>query len=391
MNSRKKEQKILIFDTTLRDGEQAPGASMNVQEKVEIAKCLEKLRVDTIEAGFPAASLGEELSVTKISECIKDASVAALCRAKKSDIEKALNSLKKAKSPKIHTFIATSPLHIKHKLKINEKKVLELIDDSVSYANKYCDSVEWSSEDATRSNREFLYKCIEKAIKKGAKTITLADTVGFYLPTEIKGLIYDIKNNVINIDKAVLSIHCHDDLGMSVANSISAIEAGVVQVHCTINGIGERAGNAALEEVVMAIQTKKEVLKKTTAIKTNYLSKISKLVSKITKFNIPSNKAVVGKNAFAHESGIHQHGVIINNATYEIMNPKNIGLKASSIVFGKHSGRHAFRKKIKDLGLIIEEKYFDNLFFEFKKLADTKKKISNKDIKTLVFEKNLCK
>lgn len=386
---RKIKNKILIFDTTLRDGEQAPGASMSMEEKLQIAQILELLKVDTIEAGFPAASEGDALSVEKIANTVKNTTIAALCRAKKDDIDKAVKMLVKANSPKIHTFISTSSLHIKYKLRTDKKSVLQMVADSVSYSRRYCDNVEWSSEDATRSDLDFLYKCIETAIEKGAKTITIADTVGYFLPTEVKMLVKNIKNNVSNIDKALLSVHCHDDLGMSVANSISAIESGVQQVHCTINGIGERAGNAALEEIVMAIETKKNILKKNTGIETNYLAKASKLVSKITKFAVPANKAVVGKNAFAHESGIHQHGVIINNKTYEIMDPKKIGLKKSIIVFGKHSGRHALREKIKDLGIIIEEKKFDNLFSDFKKLADKKKIISDSDIKALAFTKKI--
>jgi 2-isopropylmalate synthase len=386
---RKIKNKILIFDTTLRDGEQAPGASMSMEEKLQIAQILELLKVDTIEAGFPAASEGDALSVKKIANTVKNTTIAALCRAKKDDIDKAVKMLVKANSPKIHTFISTSSLHIKYKLRADKKSVLQMVADSVSYSRRYCDNVEWSSEDATRSDLDFLYKCIETAIEKGAKTITIADTVGYFLPTEVKMLVKNIKNNVSNIDKALLSVHCHDDLGMSVANSISAIESGVQQVHCTINGIGERAGNAALEEIVMAIETKKNILKKNTGIETNYLAKASKLVSKITKFAVPANKAVVGKNAFAHESGIHQHGVIINNKTYEIMDPKKIGLKKSIIVFGKHSGRHALREKIKDLGIIIEEKKFDNLFSDFKKLADKKKIISDSDIKALAFTKKI--
>ena len=386
---RKIKNKILIFDTTLRDGEQAPGASMSMEEKLQIAQILELLKVDTIEAGFPAASEGDALSVKKIANTLKNTTIAALCRAKKDDIDKAVKMLVKANSPKIHTFISTSSLHIKYKLRTDKKSVLQMVADSVSYSRRYCDNVEWSSEDATRSDLDFLYKCIETAIEKGAKTITIADTVGYFLPTEVKMLVKNIKNNVSNIDKALLSVHCHDDLGMSVANSISAIESGVQQVHCTINGIGERAGNAALEEIVMAIETKKNILKKNTGIETNYLAKASKLVSKITKFAVPANKAVVGKNAFAHESGIHQHGVIINNKTYEIMDPKKIGLKKSIIVFGKHSGRHALREKIKDLGIIIEEKKFDNLFSDFKKLADKKKIISDSDIKALAFTKKI--
>ena len=386
---RKIKNKILIFDTTLRDGEQAPGASMSMEEKLQIAQILELLKVDTIEAGFPAASEGDALSVEKIANTVKNTTIAALCRAKKDDIDKAVQMLVKANSPKIHTFISTSSLHIKYKLRTDKKSVLQMVADSVSYSRRYCDNVEWSSEDATRSDLDFLYKCIETAIEKGAKTITIADTVGYFLPTEVKMLVKNIKNNVSNIDKALLSVHCHDDLGMSVANSISAIESGIQQVHCTINGIGERAGNAALEEIVMAIETKKNILKKNTGIETNYLAKASKLVSKITKFAVPANKAVVGKNAFAHESGIHQHGVIINNKTYEIMDPKKIGLKKSIIVFGKHSGRHALREKIKDLGIIIEEKKFDNLFSDFKKLADKKKIISDSDIKALAFTKKI--
>ena len=378
------DNKILIFDTTLRDGEQAPGASMTVKEKIKIAKVLDDMNVDIIEGGFPIASKGDFEAVKKISKCVKNSTVAALARSKKEDLDKCVESLKDAKSPKIHTFISTSPLHMKYKLKMSPDQVHESIVESVRYARKFCDNVEWSSEDGTRSDIDFLCRCFESAINEGATTVTIADTVGFTLPSEFSKLIYKIREKVPNIDKAIFSVHCHDDLGLSVANSLAAIEAGAKQIHCTINGIGERAGNAALEEIVMAIETRNDVLPFKTNIKTELLSKASKLVSEITNFSVPENKAVVGKNAFAHESGIHQHGVIMHSATYEIMDPAKVGAVESELIIGKHSGRHALRKKITGLGFQLDKESFEKLFNSLKDTADVKKKISEKDIRLAV-------
>ncbi len=379
-----KREKIIIFDTTLRDGEQAPGASMNIEEKLLIAKQLEKMGVDVIEAGFPAASDGDFLAVTEISKNIKSSFVCALARAKKNDIEKAAAAIKLSKKPKIHTFIATSPIHMQFKLKMNQQEILSAITDSVRLARNFCCDVDWSPEDATRSEMDFLFKAIETAINAGANTINIPDTVGYTTPEEYYDLITNIKNNVSNIDKAIISTHCHNDLGLAVANSLSAIKAGARQVECTINGIGERAGNAALEEIVMAIKTRQDFYHIDTNIDTKMISRISKLVSNITGFPIQYNKAIVGANAFAHESGIHQDGMLKNRNTYEIMTPATIGLDKSSLILGKHSGRAAFIDHLKAIGYELNEEMLEQTFKKFKDLADRKKDIADDDIIALV-------
>jgi len=379
-----KKEKIIIFDTTLRDGEQAPGATMNLEEKLVIAKLLEKMRVDVIEAGFPAASDGDFEAVNQIAKVIKESTICGLARAKKSDIAKTAEAIKPAAKPRIHTFIATSPIHMQFKLRMDQKQVLEAINESVSYAKSFCDDIDWSAEDATRSEHDFLFKAIETAIKAGATTINIPDTVGYTTPEEYYELIRAIKNNVSNIDKAVISTHCHNDLGLAVANSLAAMRAGARQIECTINGIGERAGNAALEEVVMAIKTRSDFYHIETNIDTTLITRASKLVSKITGFPVQYNKAIVGANAFAHESGIHQDGMLKNRNTYEIMTPDSIGLDKSSLVLGKHSGRAAFRDKMKEIGYELGDNMLEIVFARFKELADKKKDIMDEDIIALV-------
>ena len=335
-------EKIYIFDTTLRDGEQSPGASMNLEEKIQIAEILADMKVDIIEAGFPIASNGDFEAVSEISKNIKGSTICGLARAKIGDIERAWDAVRHAESPRIHTFIATSPIHMKYKLRKNESEVLEAIKNTVSYASNLCPNIEWSCEDGGRSNLDFLYRCIELAISCGATTINIPDTVGFTVPSEFGSIFKSVKNNVTNIDKAILSSHTHNDLGLAVANSIAAIQEGARQVECTINGLGERAGNAALEEVVMALKVKKALIPFHTDIKTESITKISRLVSSITGFSVQPNKAIVGANAFAHEAGIHQDGMLKNAETYEIMSPETIGLSQSSLVLGKQSHHHYF-------------------------------------------------
>ncbi len=378
------KEKVIIFDTTLRDGEQAPGATMNIEEKLLIAKTLEKMGVDVIEAGFPIASNGDFEAVNKIAKTIKNSTVCGLARAKKADIERAAEAVKPAPRSRIHTFLATSPIHMQFKLKMDEVQVLSAITESVSLARNFVSEVDWSPEDATRSNRDFLFKAIETAIKAGASTINIPDTVGYTTPEEYYDLILGIKNNVSNIDKAVISTHCHNDLGLAVANSLSAMRAGARQIECTINGIGERAGNAALEEVVMAIKTRPEFYGVETGIDTTMITRISKLVSSITGFQVQYNKAIVGANAFAHESGIHQDGMLKNRQTYEIMTPESVGLEKTSLVLGKLSGRAAFKDRLKEIGYDLSDETLDNAFKKFKELADKKKEIQDEDIVALV-------
>ena len=315
--------RVYIFDTTLRDGEQSPGATMNLDEKMQIAQLLEEMQVDIIEAGFPIASNGDFEAVSEISKNIKNSTIAGLARAKLADIDRAWEAVKHAKSPRIHTFIATSPIHMKYKLMKTEEEVLESIKHTVTHARNLCDNIEWSCEDGGRSNLEFLYKCIELAISSGASTINIPDTVGFTLPSEFGSIFKSVKNNVPNIDKAILSTHTHNDLGLAVANSIAAIQEGARQVECTINGLGERAGNAALEEVVMTLKVKKDLIPFHTNVKSEYITKASRLVSSITGFSVQPNKAIVGANAFAHEAGIHQDGMLKNAETYEMRSLKN--------------------------------------------------------------------
>ncbi|MDC0194695.1 2-isopropylmalate synthase [Alphaproteobacteria bacterium] len=380
-------EKIYIFDTTLRDGEQSPGASMNLEEKVQIAEILAEMKVDIIEAGFPIASNGDFEAVSEISKNIKGSTIAGLARAKIADIDRAWEAVRYADSPRIHTFIATSPIHMKYKLMKSESEVLDSIKQTVTYARNLCSNVEWSCEDGGRSNLDFLYRCIELAISCGASTINIPDTVGYTLPSEFGSIFRYVRNNVPNIDKAILSTHTHNDLGLAVANSIAAIQEGARQVECTINGLGERAGNAALEEVVMTLKVKKDLIPFHTDIKTESITKVSRLVSSITGFSVQPNKAIVGANAFAHEAGIHQDGMLKNAETYEIMTPETVGLTQSSLVLGKHSGKHAFSQKLKELGYELGDNALMELFGRFKDLADRKKEIFDEDLIALVSDR----
>ncbi|MEY8763097.1 MULTISPECIES: 2-isopropylmalate synthase [Clostridium] len=379
-----KNNKIYIFDTTLRDGEQTPRVSLNMNDKLNIARQLEKLNVDVIEAGFPAASNGDFEAVEAVAREIRSPYIVALARALKGDIESAWNAIKDAEKPRIHVFIATSDLHMKYKLKMKPEEVLKRTVDMVKYAKSLCPSVEFSPEDATRTRPEFLYQVLEAAIDAGADIVNIPDTVGYSMPQQFGTFIGKIKDNVSNIDRAVISVHCHDDLGMAVANSLAAVENGARQVECAMNGLGERAGNAALEEVVMAIKTRSDIFSCSTEIVTEELTRTSKLVSHITGMQVQNNKAVVGANAFAHESGIHQHGVLNCRETYEIMTPESVGLKKSFIVLGKHSGRHAFVKRLEELGYKnLNQDKINQIFEEFKDLADKKKTVSDEDIESL--------
>lgn len=381
-------EKVYIFDTTLRDGEQAPGFSMTVEEKVKMALQLEKLGVDVIEAGFAAASEGDFEAVKRVAQEIKNAKVCSLARALQSDIEKAGEALSYTENRRIHTFIATSPIHMQYKLKMQPEDVLNRAVEAIKYALKFTDDVEFSAEDAFRSEREFLYRVFEAVIKAGAKTINVPDTVGYAIPEEFGKLIADIKNNVPNIDKAIISVHCHNDLGLAVANSLSAVKNGARQVHATVNGIGERAGNAAVEEVVMALKVRHDYFNGLyTTINTKEIYKTSRLLCRITGSFVQPNKAVVGDNAFAHEAGIHQHGILAHRETYEIMRAEDVGVPASKIILGKHSGRHAFKTRLNELGYTnLSESDIDNLFLKFKKLADKKKEVFDEDIEALILD-----
>ena len=378
------KNRVIIFDTTLRDGEQSPGCSMTLNEKLRIAEALEKLGVDVIEAGFAIASNGDFNAVQQISTLMKETIVCSLARASIKDIDRAWEALKGARRPRIHTFISTSALHMKHKLQMSPEMVLGKIEESVSYARNLCDDVEWSCEDGTRTDEDYLYRSIEIAIKSGATTINVPDTVGYTTPEEYTRMMLKIIEHVPNSDKAIFSTHCHNDLGLAVANSIAAVAGGARQIECTINGIGERAGNAALEEVVMAFRTRQDVLPYTTGIITENITKTSHLVSSVTGLNVQHNKAIVGANAFAHESGIHQDGMLKNAETYEIMTPASVGLGKSTLVMGKHSGRHAFSEKLKELGYVLGNNEFLSAFEQFKDLADAKKVIYDEDIISIV-------
>ncbi len=384
MNRPRNSNQVLIFDTTLRDGEQSPGASMNLEEKLRIAAILEELGVDIIEAGFPIASNGDFEAVREVARAVKTSAVAGLARAARKDIDRAWEALGAAASPRIHTFISTSPLHMKFKLQMEPEQVHQAIADSVSYARKLCGDVEWSPEDGSRSEHDFLCRCVETAIKSGAGTINIPDTVGYAVPEEFAALIAMLMNRVPNIDKAVISVHCHNDLGLAVANSLAAVGAGARQIECTINGLGERAGNAALEEVVMALKTRADAMPFTTGINTEVITRASRLVSTITGFPVQPNKAIVGANAFAHESGIHQDGMLKHAGTYEIMTPESVGLNRSTLVMGKHSGRHAFREKLKELGFSLGDNALEDAFRRFKDLADKKKEVYDEDLVALV-------
>jgi 2-isopropylmalate synthase len=378
------KNRVRIFDTTLRDGEQSPGCSMNLDEKLRVATTLEEMGVDIIEAGFPIASNGDFEAVREVARALKTATVCGLARAARKDIDRAWEALKQAKHPRIHTFISTSPLHMKFKLQMEPTAVHQAVIDSITHARNLCDDVEWSPEDGSRTEHDFLCRCVESAIKAGARTINIPDTVGYAVPEEFAALIRMLVDRVPNIDKAIISVHCHNDLGLGVANSLAAVGAGARQIECTINGIGERAGNAALEEIVMALRTRHDAMPYTTGVKTEHIMRVSRLVSTITGFTVQPNKAIVGANAFAHESGIHQDGVLKNAATYEIMTPESVGLNRSTLVMGKHSGRHAFKSKLKELGFELGDNAIEDAFKRFKDLADRKKEIFDEDITALV-------
>jgi 2-isopropylmalate synthase len=378
------DDRIIIFDTTLRDGEQSPGASMTVEEKLKIAEALEQMGVDVIEAGFAIASKGDFKAVNEVAKMVKESVVCSLSRAQFPDIDRAAEALEPAARKRIHTFIATSPLHMRVKLQMTPDQVHEAVIASVTRARGYTDDVEWSCEDGSRSEHDFLCRCIESAIDAGATTINIPDTVGYAYPEEFGDLIRMIKNRVPNIDKAVLSVHCHNDLGLGVANSLRAIEAGARQIECTINGIGERAGNAAMEEIVMAIKTRPDMVPVPTRIVTQHITRVSRLVSAITGFAVQPNKAIVGANAFQHEAGIHQDGMLKDAGTYEIMRPEDVGLVRSNLVMGKHSGRHAFKKKLEELGYELGDNALADAFARFKALADKKKEIFDEDLVALV-------
>ncbi|MGB1107568.1 MAG: 2-isopropylmalate synthase [Parvibaculales bacterium] len=378
------QDRVYIFDTTLRDGEQSPGASMTLEEKLQIAELLDAMGVDVIEAGFPIASNGDFESVSEVAKLMKNAQVCGLARAGAKDIDRAADAVKHAKNPRIHTFISTSPVHMKHKLQMEPDEVMEAIAFSVSHARNHVENVEWSPEDATRTDRDFLCATVETAIKAGATTINIPDTVGYTVPQEYFEIITMLRERVPNIDKAIISTHCHNDLGLAVANSLSGVQAGARQVECTINGLGERAGNAALEEIVMALNVRNDAMPQWTNIETTSLARASKLVSSVTAFPVQYNKAIVGQNAFAHESGIHQDGMLKNNQTYEIMTPESVGISQTSLVMGKHSGRHAFREKIKALGYELGDNQLQEAFTRFKDLADRKKHVFDDDIVALV-------
>ena len=375
---------IKIFDTTLRDGEQSPGCSMNLNEKIQVARQLEKLGVDVIEAGFAIASPGDLSSIQAISKEVKNSTICSLARALEKDIDAAYESLKYAQNARIHTFIATSPVHMEHKLKMSPQQVLEQTAAMVAYAKKYVSDVEFSAEDACRSELPFLKAVLETAIKSGATVLNIPDTVGYITPAEMGQIISYLKQNVEGIDDVTISVHCHNDLGMAVANSLAAVAAGATQVECTINGIGERAGNAALEEVVMGIETRNAFYGAHTNIKTPLIYHTSRLVQTITGFAVLPNKAIIGANAFAHESGIHQHGVMSERTTYEIMTPQSVGLPTNNMVLGKHSGRHAFADRISQLGYTLSKGEIDAAFKKFKLLADKKKVIMDRDIEALI-------
>jgi 2-isopropylmalate synthase len=380
---------IKIFDTTLRDGEQAPGNSMNIEEKLRVAKQLQKLNIDVIEAGFPIASEGDFEAVKKVAQTIKGPQIAGLCRSSDKDIDRAWEALKYAgEKGRIHTFIATSDIHMKYKLKMEPERVLENAIKAVKRAASYTPNVEFSCEDAVRTRLPFLAQVVEAVIAAGATTVNIPDTVGYTVPFEYYNIIKYLKDNVPNIEKAVISVHCHNDLGLSVANSIAAVQAGAGQVECTINGIGERAGNCSLEEFVMIMRTRRDILPYSTNVVTEQLTPASRLLSSITGIAVQPNKAVVGANAFAHESGIHQHGMLMDKSTYEIMTPESVGLNASALVLGKHSGRHAFKKRLEELGHDLNDEMLNRAFERFKALADLKKEVFDEDLDAIVTDES---
>ena len=382
--------KVIIFDTTLRDGEQSPGASMNIEEKLRIAQQLERLQVDVMEAGFPIASVGDFEAVKKIAQTVKHSQIAGLSRANDQDIDRAWEALQYAgERGRIHTFIATSDIHMQHKLKMSQQQVLDAAVNAVRRAAGYTPNVEFSAEDAVRTQLPFLAEIIQAVIEAGARTVNIPDTVGYTIPSEYFNIIDYLKKNVSNIEQATLSVHCHNDLGLAVANSLAAVQAGARQVECTINGIGERAGNCSLEEVVMTLRTRQDILPYYTEVATEQITPASKLLSTITGLLVQPNKAIVGTNAFAHEAGIHQHGVLMEKTTYEIMTPESVGLNQNKLVLGKHSGRHAFIDRLKQLGYDLAREEIDKAFVRFKSLADMKKEIFDEDLDAIVADEIL--
>lgn len=380
--------RIKIFDTTLRDGEQTPGVSLNIQEKLEIARQLVRLGVDVIEAGFAISSPGDFLAVKAVAENVKGTTIASLSRAVEKDIDRAWEAVRNAENPRIHTFIATSDIHMKYKLKMRDEEVLERAAAMVKYAKKYCSDIEFSAEDASRSRTGFLYRIVEETIKAGATVVNIPDTVGYSSPEEFGLLIRGLRENVPGIEKVDISVHCHNDLGLAVANSLAALRNGATQLECTINGLGERAGNASIEELIMGINTRKDYYGDIIHnIDTRQIYRSSKLVSSLTGVNVQPNKAIVGANAFAHESGIHQHGVMTEKSTYEIMTPESIGLSQNRMVLGKLSGKHAFEERLKEMGYNLEPEEITKAFGRFKELADKKKTVLDRDIEALVGEK----
>lgn len=380
-------EKLIVFDTTLRDGEQAPGASLNMREKLEVARQLVRMNVDVIEGGFPIASPGDFKAVKAISQEIKGPIIAGLSRSRKEDIDRAAEALKYAERGRIHVFLATSKIHMQYKLKKAEDEILRLAVESVKYAKSLIEDIEFSPEDASRTELPFLARVVEAVINAGATTVNIPDTVGYAIPEDFGNTIKYLYDNVPNIDKAVISVHCHNDLGLATANSLAAVRAGARQVECSINGIGERAGNCSLEEVVMAIRTRKDFFDKIyTEVNTQQIMKTSKLVSHLTGFVIQPNKAIVGDNAFAHEAGIHQDGVLKERTTYEIMKPEDVGLEHNKLVLGKHSGRHAFKSRLEDLGFVLDDTEIREAFEKFKVLADKKKDIFDEDLEAIVEE-----
>ncbi len=377
-------RQIKIFDTTLRDGEQSPGCSMNLREKLKVAACLEKLQVDVIEAGFAIASPGDFESVEAISKAVKDCTIASLARATKGDIDCAWNAVKSAQDPRIHLFIATSPLHMEYKLKMKPEDVLAQISEMTAYAKQYVSNIEFSAEDATRSDPAFLAKAVRNAIAAGATVVNIPDTVGYTTAAEMQALIAYLIQEVPETAGIELSVHCHNDLGMAVANSLAGILGGAAQIECTVNGLGERAGNTSLEEVVMAIRTRPDIYQAQTRIDTTQIYRSSKTVYDIIGQTAPLNKPIVGKNAFLHESGIHQHGVLANKQTYEIMTPESVGIRGDNLVLGKHSGRHAFEAHLQELGYELDPERLQRCFLEFKALCDKKKNITDADLEALV-------
>ncbi|GJD43728.1 2-isopropylmalate synthase [Methylobacterium cerastii] len=384
--SETKKDRVVIFDTTLRDGEQCPGATMTLDEKLAVAELLDAMGVDVIEAGFPIASNGDFEAVSEIARRAKRATIAGLARAIPADIARAGEAVRHARQGRIHTFVSTSPIHLAHQMRKTEDEVVEIILKTVAQARDLVSDVEWSAMDATRTPIDYLCRCVEAAIKAGATTINLPDTVGYATPGEYRAMFEAVRERVPNADKAIFSVHCHNDLGLAIANTLAGIEGGARQVECTINGIGERAGNAALEEVVMAIRTRSDVLPYETGIESTMLTRASKLVSHATNFPVQFNKAIVGRNAFAHESGIHQDGMLKHAETYEIMTPASVGVTKTNLVMGKHSGRAAFRSKLEELGLKLSDNQLQDVFERFKALADRKKHVYDEDIEALVDE-----